>query len=129
MKGGARPGAGRKKGVPNKNPRKKVEAKAIIGPMPADIMLDLARYHFARSLELRKVSGPNRDESEIRIENSLTLAAADKVASYYHPKLATLQSNVNLTGRLTLAELVEASLPTPANSNAKLIEAKESDAV
>ncbi len=56
--------------------------------------------------------------------------AAQTAAPYIHPKLATLQSNVNLTGRLTLAELVEASLPTPANSNdaVKLIEGDKVDA-
>lgn len=47
--------------------------------------------------------------------------AAAQAAPYVHPRLATLQSNVNLTGRLTLEALVSESL--------KLAEAAANDAV
>ena len=36
--------------------------------------------------------------------------AAAQAAPYIHPKLATLQSNVNLTGRLTLEDLVSETM-------------------
>lgn len=111
--------------------------------MPVDILLDIARYHHDKALAARrkkpgKIKGtalidPSAVidiQTEIRTEHAMAVNAADKAAPYYHPKLATLQSNVNLTGRLTLEQLVEASLPTPANSNeaVKLIEGDKVDA-
>lgn len=140
---GSAPGerrGGRQKGTLNKT-LKKIRAKPVKpGLMPVDILLDIARYHHGRALDLREsqarvIEGkPAEDlditviagsiEVEIRSEHAMAASAADKVAPYYHPKLATLQSNVNLTGRLTLEQLVEQSMPLPANSNAvaKLIE-------
>lgn len=41
---------------------------------------------------------------------------AKAAAPYIHPKLATLQSNVSLSGKLTLEQLVTSSLPKAAES-------------
>jgi hypothetical protein len=143
MAGGKREGAGRKPGIPNKATIERQKKAAKTGLMPVDILLDIARYHHNKALKARakrpaKAPGTaiidpqsvSDIENEIRTEHAMAVTAADKVAPYYHPKLATLQSNVNLTGRLTLEQLVEASLPTPANSNvvAKLIEGDKVDA-
>lgn len=99
--------------------------------MPVDILLDVARYHHDKALAARnkkpgKIEGTALIDpaavidiqTEIRTEHAMAVNAADKAAPYYHPKLATLQSNVNLTGRLTLEQLVEQSMPLPANQNA-----------
>ena len=57
--------------------------------------------------------------------------AANAAAPYIHPKLATLQSNVNLTGRLTLEALVnesiKASLPANDDEAMKLIEGEATE--
>lgn len=127
MPAGAKPGerrGGRKKGVPNKTSVSRQKRAAATGILPADILLEIARYHYGKSLEARAKRGLNRDENEIRTENAMAVTAADKAAPYYHHRLATLTSNVNLTGRLTLEDLVTASLPAPANSNVPAIDHK-----
>lgn len=48
--------------------------------------------------------------------------AAGAAAPYIHPRLATLQSNVSLSGKLTLEALVQQSMPLPANANVPLID-------
>ena len=99
---------GRQKGSLNKA-TKAIRAATVratnSGMMPLEYMLKIMRNP--------RVPAPRRDW------------AAEKAAPYIHPKLATLQSNVNLTGRLTLEQLVEQSMPLPANENMKLIEADE----
>lgn len=98
--------------------------------MPADVMLHAMRFHYDRHLSEQRKAKKLRDDSVVTTELNTAHGYARDVAPYYHPKLATLQSNVNLTGRLTLEQLVEASLPTPANSNeaVKLIEGDKVDA-
>lgn len=123
MQGGARPGAGRKKGSTNRIDRVIKQRALVSGYLPLEMLLDISRYHHARALKLRdekptKARTKAAIQADLRIEHSLVQAAADKAAPYLHPRLATLQSNVNLTGRLTLEELVTQSIPAPANSNA-----------
>lgn len=91
---------GRQKGTPNKATVLKVKAAKKAGAQgltPLDYMLKVMRNP--------KAAEARRDW------------AAAASAPYIHPKLATLQSNVNLTGR-TLEDLVELSMPAPANANA-----------
>ncbi len=103
---------GRQKGSLNKATKAVREASARAanaGLMPLEYMLKVMRNP--------KIPAPRRDW------------ASQTAAPYIHPKLATLQSNVNLTGRLTLAELVEASLPAAANSNVPAtLDEKDADA-
>lgn len=63
-----------------------------------------------------------RRKHQLDVENAIEglKLSAKEAAPYIHPRLATLQSNVNLTGRLTLEALVMQSLPQPANGNATL---------
>jgi hypothetical protein len=96
---------GRQKGSLNKQTtkvRKTVEKAVNAGLTPLEYML--------RTMRNPKAGSARRDW------------AAQTAAPYLHPRLATLQSNVNLTGRLTLEALVEQSmaLPPPANENAAL---------
>jgi hypothetical protein len=128
-------GPGRPKGSVNKATKDIREKAAKTGVMPVDILLDIARFHYQKALKLRH-SRPRKTEDrervalELKAEHALAADAANKAAPFYHPKLATLQSNVNLTGRLTLEDLVRQSIPAPANSNAPLIDAdvEETDA-
>lgn len=105
------PGPGRPKGSRNKASLRRQREVAATGITPLDYMLKVMRNP--------KAAWPRRDEM------------ARSAAPYIHPKLATLQSNVNLTGRLTLEALVQASIPSPANSNeaAQLIEGEARDAI
>lgn len=100
---------GRQKGTPNKTTKviREAAAKATIaGIMPLEYMLAVMRD--------TKANQGRRDEM------------AKAAAPYIHAKLATLQSNVNLTGRLTLEALVnesiKASLPANDDEAMKLIE-------
>ena len=128
--GGKRPGAGRPKGSQNKATLDKQKSDeeirqkaAALGVMPATILLDIARFHYQKALVLRRRKP--RDEklkaevkTELRQEHALAIDAANKAAQFYHSKLASLQSNVNLEGRITLEDLVMQSFQPAANSNA-----------
>lgn len=71
MRGGKRPGAGRKKGTPNKASAARQERIAAGGETPLDYMLRVMRN--------RKASDARRDEM------------AKAAAPYVHPKLASMQ--------------------------------------
>ena len=105
---------GRKKGAINKTTRalKAATERAVAsGLMPLEYMLNVMRNP--------KLPAARRDW------------AANAAAPYIHPKLATLQSNVNLTGRLTLEALVnesiKASLPANDDEAMKVIEGKATE--
>lgn len=126
---------GRKPGVPNKASAAREQNVAITGDVPLDVLIWGYR-RFKRQADLldaRAVRLGNKASRETDPVKKLDLldmrnatlsdadrqaaaavGAAEKAAPYIHPRLATLQSNVNLTGRLTLGELVRMSLPSPA---------------
>lgn len=81
-KGGARPGAGRKKGVPNRATAAKAAEIAASGKTPLDYLLDVMR-----------------DE---KCDKAVRLDAAKAAAPYVHPKLASMDHKVdaNLTVNL-----------------------------
>lgn len=85
IKGGARPGAGRKKGVPNKKTAETVAAIEASGITPLDYMLSVMRNELA--------------------EPSSRLDAAKAAASYVHPKLQPVDGNTGsaeIRARVTL---------------------------
>lgn len=122
MNGGARPGAGRPKGSQNRLNRL-IKLKAVkTGILPREMMLEMARYHYARAEALKaekptKNRPPETIEAEIRLEHQYAQSHAAKAAEFIHSKPAQAQ-NVNLTGTLTLAQLLDQAIPAPANSNA-----------
>lgn len=83
---------GRPAGVRNKATLRKLRDVERSGLMPLDYMLKVMRD--------TKADRARRDDM------------AKAAAPYIHPKLATLQSDVKLTGRLTLEQLVLASVPS-----------------
>lgn len=93
---------GRQKGSRNKASVARERQVANSGLTPLDYMLQVMRNP--------RLPADRRDW------------AANASAPYVHPKLATLQSNVNLTGRLTLGDLVRMSMPQAANDPEGLID-------
>lgn len=122
--GGARLGAGRPKGSINRNAKTlRVKAEKT-GELPADILLDVARYHHKRALELRAVRiGPALTtidlQNEIRAEHAMAVSAADKAAGFYHPRLSPLPGDRPIIPGATSLEqmLVALGEIEPANSN------------
>jgi hypothetical protein len=78
MRGGPRPGAGRKPGTPNKASAERQAEIAASGLTPLDFMLTI----------LRDESKPAEDRFE----------AAKAAAPYVHPRLSNIEADVNLTG-------------------------------
>lgn len=77
IKGGARPGAGRKPGSPNKKTAEVIAKAAAAGMMPLDYMLSIMRdpkAGFDARLDAAKASAP-----------------------YLHAKLASIEVNANVT--------------------------------
>lgn len=103
--------------------------------LPANVMLNNMRrvYGLALSEEARQLRLPvaQRNLADANQLFNVAQTYAVDAAPYYHPKLATLQSNVNIEGRMTLEMLVTASIqPTlVANQNAdvKLLEGEASE--
>lgn len=76
-KGGARPGAGRKPGVPNKRTAEKVAAIEASGLTPLDYLLSV----------MRDTELPREDRVD----------AAKAAAPYVHAKLANVELNASVT--------------------------------
>ncbi len=77
IKGGFRPGAGRKKGAPNKKTAELQKAVAESGITPLEYMLQVMR-------------APDTEPKE-------RLAAAVAAAPYVHAKLSSVEINGNIT--------------------------------
>lgn len=76
IKGGARPGAGRKKGTPNKRTAELTKAVEASGLTPLEYMLSVMR-----------------DEANDQRER---LSAAEKAAPYVHAKLSSIELNAKV---------------------------------
>ena len=86
MRGGARPGAGRKPGQPNKKTAELVAAIEASGLTPLDYMLSVLRDE-DRAFEQR-------------------FEAAKAAAPFVHARLSSIEADVNLSGHeAALAEL------------------------
>lgn len=115
-------------------------AKDSPGIMPAETMLKVMRYwagRFDRAIVKRPTKAEKAaHETLIASYSERTMSAAARAAPYYHPTLATLQSNVNLTGRLTLEQLITQSMSKMLSANedtgpmieGEIVEEKKSDA-
>lgn len=80
-RGGKRPGAGRKKGVPNKKTAAMVQAVEASGITPLEFLLNVMRG-----------SPPNgATPAEIIAFTTLRFEAAKAAAPYVHPKLAAIE--------------------------------------
>lgn len=83
-RGGARPGAGRKKGQISSVSAKARAAAAASGKLPHELLLDMAR-----GLPTPGVPNPTREE---------IFEARKAVAQFYAPKLAAVVARINAPG-------------------------------
>lgn len=75
--GGARPGAGRKPGAPNKKTAELLETARSEGIMPLDYLLSIMRN--------------SEQKEDVRMD------AAKAAAPYLHPKLSSVEMNAKVT--------------------------------
>lgn len=111
--GGRQPGAGRPKGAIAKKTQELITRAEAAGIMPIEVLLNDMRYFYnlgenkMRSAEL-SIDG-KKQAKEFRAALSLKDIAASRArdaAPYIHPKLASLQANVQVTNvEAELAEL------------------------
>ena len=87
IKGGARPGAGRKKGAPNKKTAELQKAVAESGITPLEYMLNI----------MRSEPSPDLPEELILEAINLRFEAAKAAAPYVHAKLSSVDVNANVS--------------------------------
>ncbi len=94
-KGGARPGAGRRAGIPNKANAAREARIAASGITPLDVMIETMRAHWEASLA----------EPDLVLARDLkgqASAIAKDAAPYVHPKLANVQHSGPNNGPIPL---------------------------
>jgi hypothetical protein len=97
IKGGKRPGAGRKAGVPNKKTAALQEAVAASGVTPLDFMLNIMRSE-----------PPPEASAEVRLSvQAMQFEAAKAAAPYVHAKLSSIEMEASVTTKTLAQELAE----------------------
>lgn len=99
-RGGKRPGAGRKPGVPNRRTTERYKAIEAGGSMPLEIMLGAARTFWAKAHE-----GATIDLDMVERAGSL----AKDAAPYVHPRLASVAHTGPNNGPILTADLTKAT--------------------
>jgi hypothetical protein len=111
MRGGKRPGAGRKKNSPNKSSAKREREVAASGATPLDVMLLSMRNLWALADENKK------DKKAFEHFIRAAAAIAKDCAPFIHPRLATVEQPQG-AGETTIHVHVTGGLPkgsTPEN--------------
>jgi hypothetical protein len=111
MRGGKRPGSGRKKNSPNKASAKREREVAASGATPLDVMLKSMRLLLALADE----SANDRKQFEHFIRAAA--AVAKDAAPYIHPRLSTVEQNTTGKPEKVIVEVI-GGLPvgsTPEN--------------
>lgn len=93
-KGGARKGAGRPTGIPNKLTQQSIDKAVALGVTPLDVLLEGMHYYY--NLSKSDPHGYAFDQ-EGKIILSYRGAAKDyaiAAAPYVHPKLSAIQANI-----------------------------------
>jgi uncharacterized membrane protein len=86
--GGAKPGAGRKRGSPNKLTQAAILKAQAEGIMPLEVILAQMRKYHAKAEDLAKAKNP--DEKKVLEAEGLALSAAKEAAPYLHNKLSAV---------------------------------------
>jgi hypothetical protein len=89
-RGGARPGAGRKKNAPNKATKERQAAIAATGATPLDVIIADMRFHYDRAQQ-EIAKGLRARKKTIADELSAARTAAKDAAPYVHPRLAAIE--------------------------------------
>ena len=102
-RGGPRPGAGRRKNVPNKASAERAAAVQGTGQTPLDVMIETMR-HF------RALGAKHQTTDEAKSAEYLKLAAAvaKDAGPYVHQKLSSIDASVG--GPRDLSKLTDAEL-------------------
>lgn len=94
-RGGKRPGAGRKKGIPNKRTAAKMEAIEKAGVTPLDYMLGVMRDPL-----------PEDVEPQVKIAAmGLRFEAAKAAAPYVHPRRGVVDGDAGDTGTVNIGNI------------------------
>jgi hypothetical protein len=110
MRGGKRPGAGRKKNVPNRASANRERAAAASGATPLDVMLKSMRLFSALADESAN------DKKQFEHYKRAAAAVAKDFAPYIHPRLSTVDQaqgavtttiRVHVTGGLPVGSTPE----------------------
>jgi hypothetical protein len=110
-KGGARPGAGRKKGSPNKRTAETQKAVEESGVTPLEFMLKVMRTEPPADIEDMRVL---TDLQQMRFE------AAKAAAPYVHAKLSSVEIDATLTTRTLDQELAALNALTHPAGNSQM---------
>lgn len=103
IKGGKRPGAGRKKGVPNKRTAEVQAAVEATGITPLDFMLGIMRSTL-----------PETSDPKIALDAlAMRFEAAKAAAPYVHAKLSSVEMNATVTAKSLDQELSELNAANP----------------
>jgi hypothetical protein len=104
MRGGKRPGAGRKKNVPNRASANREREAAASGATPRDVMLMSMRSLWALADENKK------DKKAFEHYIRAAAAVAKDAAPYFHPRLSTIDQAQG-AGATTIRVHVTGGLP------------------
>lgn len=94
--GGARKGAGRKKGSQTKRTQEIIAVASAQGISPLEVMLDNMRFAHAQAAELLTKVATGNEPLDANLEDILKLrsvaqSCASDAAPYLHPRLANVQ--------------------------------------
>lgn len=101
-RGGKRPGAGRRQGVPNRRTTERMQAIEAGGAMPLEIMLGAARALWAKAHD-----GKGQVVDLDMVERASSMAK--DAAPYVHPRLASVAHTGPNNGPIQVADLTRAS--------------------
>lgn len=106
--GGARKGAGRKKGSATAKTREIADRAASEGVTPLEVMLDVMRFHYRLAKSEIERGAVGEAMSPKVISDALVLAkdAAKDAAPYIHPRLSTIDMKAEHSVSDPLAELI-----------------------
>lgn len=91
MRGGKRPGAGRRRGIPNMETVRKAEAVAAAGITPKQYLLN-GLNHYQGIITAERAKGAKADQTTIAAAYAAGKEFAKDVAPYVHPRLARWNS-------------------------------------
>jgi hypothetical protein len=100
MRGGKRPGAGRKKNVPNRTSANREREAAASGATPLDVML--------KSMRLLSALADESANDKKQFEHYIRAAAliAKDAAPFVHPRLSTVEQPVSVSPRKLIVEVI-----------------------
>jgi hypothetical protein len=102
--GGKRPGAGRRRGTPNRANARREQFIAQTGLTPIDVMIGVMRCTFDIGQQELKQEKP--DESKIKWAFGLALESAHRAAPFAHPRLSAVDHSAKLdVSKLTHEEI------------------------